>query len=109
MSSALRTFAGLGHMAIGLEGAAGFAAMARADTGCEVWLQDFHRLELPAGRYGAYHDLEACPTPPSLVRPSPDVVAAWVAGWASSRGVGPAQPRCGGLHIEVGLSRAPAK
>jgi GNAT superfamily N-acetyltransferase len=37
--------------------------------------------------------------------PSPDVVAAWVAGWASSRGVGPAQPRCGGLHIVVGLPR----
>jgi len=45
------------------------------------------------------------PTPPGLAgaRPSPDVVAAWVAGWASSRGVGPAQPRCGGLHIAVGL------
>jgi hypothetical protein len=42
----LKTFAGLGHTAIGLEGAAGFAAMARADTGCEVWEQDFHRLEL---------------------------------------------------------------
>jgi GNAT superfamily N-acetyltransferase len=37
--------------------------------------------------------------------PSPDVVAAWVAGWASSRGVGPAQPRCGGLHVAVGLPR----
>jgi SAM-dependent methyltransferase len=47
----LKTFAGLGHTAIGLEGAAAFAAMARADTGCEVWQQDFHRLDLPAGRF----------------------------------------------------------
>src|SRR5258708_4412861 len=43
----LKAFAGLGHLAIGLEGAAGFAAMARADTGCEVWEQDFHSLDLP--------------------------------------------------------------
>ena len=47
----LRTFAGLGHNAIGLEGAAGFAAMARADTGCEVWQQDFHNLDLPTERF----------------------------------------------------------
>src|SRR5437667_201350 len=47
----LKTFAALGHSAIGLEGAAGFAAMARADTGCEVWLQDFHRLDLPSERF----------------------------------------------------------
>jgi cyclopropane fatty-acyl-phospholipid synthase-like methyltransferase len=37
----LRTFTDLGHTAIGLEGAAEFAAMARADSGCEVWQQDF--------------------------------------------------------------------
>jgi SAM-dependent methyltransferase len=43
----LRTFAALGHLAIGLEGAAQFVAMARADSGCEVWQQDFLRLELP--------------------------------------------------------------
>jgi ribosomal protein S18 acetylase RimI-like enzyme len=50
---------------------------------------------------------DSSPTSPSLAgaRPSPDIVAAWVAGWASSRGVGPARPRCGGLHIEVGLPR----
>jgi GNAT superfamily N-acetyltransferase len=50
---------------------------------------------------------DSSPTPPSLASacPSPDVVAAWVAGWASSRGVGPVRPRCGGLHIEVGLPR----
>jgi SAM-dependent methyltransferase len=47
----LQTFRSLGHTAIGLEGAAGFAAMARADTGCEVWQQDFLKLDLPAERF----------------------------------------------------------
>jgi SAM-dependent methyltransferase len=43
----LRTFAELGHIAIGLEGAAEFVAMARAESGCEVWQQDFLKLALP--------------------------------------------------------------
>jgi SAM-dependent methyltransferase len=43
----LKTLAGLGHTAIGLEGAGEFAAMARADSGCEVWQQDFLKLDLP--------------------------------------------------------------
>jgi SAM-dependent methyltransferase len=47
----LKTFAELGHTAIGLEGAAGFVAMARADTGCEVWQQDFHSLDLPGKHF----------------------------------------------------------
>ena len=47
----LRTFAGQGHIAIGLEGAPRFAEMARAFSGCEVWQQDFLRLDLPAGRF----------------------------------------------------------
>jgi SAM-dependent methyltransferase len=47
----LATFTRLGHLAIGLEGAAPFAAMARAATGCEVWEQDFLKLDLPAGRF----------------------------------------------------------
>jgi SAM-dependent methyltransferase len=47
----LKTLAGLGHTAIGLEGAAAFAAMARADTGCEVWQQDFLKLDLPAEHF----------------------------------------------------------
>ena len=41
----------LGHIAIGLDGAARFADMARKDSGCEVWLQDFHRLDLPDGYF----------------------------------------------------------
>jgi SAM-dependent methyltransferase len=47
----LKSFSVLGHVAIGLEGAPSFAAMARAHSGCEVWEQDFLRLELPAGRF----------------------------------------------------------
>lgn len=47
----LRSFTARGHIAIGLEGAARFVDMARADTGCEVWHQDFLALELPDGRF----------------------------------------------------------
>ena len=43
----LKTCAGLGHTAIGLDGAARFVAMARAYSGCEVWEQDFLQLDLP--------------------------------------------------------------
>ena len=47
----LKAFADLGHVAIGLEGAARFAAMARAYSGCEVWQQEFLRLDLPGSRF----------------------------------------------------------
>lgn len=47
----LKTFAGLGHVAIGLDGSRPFAEMARADSGCEVWQQDFLRLDLPDARF----------------------------------------------------------
>jgi len=47
----LKTFAECGHVAIGLEGAAHFAAMARAHSGCEVWQQDFLKLDLPRNRF----------------------------------------------------------
>ena len=40
-----------GHVAIGLEGAARVVAMARAFSGCDVWRQDFLRLNLPAERF----------------------------------------------------------
>jgi SAM-dependent methyltransferase len=43
----LKVFAELGHIAVGLEGAAAFAAMARTYSGCEVWQQDFLKLDLP--------------------------------------------------------------
>jgi SAM-dependent methyltransferase len=47
----LKVFADLGHVAIGLEGAARFAAMARAHSGCEVWQQDFLKLDLPQAKF----------------------------------------------------------
>lgn len=47
----LKAFAELGHEAIGIDGSAAFVAMARAYSGCEVWQQDFLRLDLPAGRF----------------------------------------------------------
>jgi SAM-dependent methyltransferase len=43
----LKVFTELGHIAIGLEGATNFVAMARAQSGCEVWHQDFLKLDLP--------------------------------------------------------------
>lgn len=47
----LAAFARMGHVAIGLDGATRFVAMARADTGCEVWQQDFLALDLPPARF----------------------------------------------------------
>jgi SAM-dependent methyltransferase len=43
----LKAFRELGHEAIGLEGAERFVELARDYSGCEVWHQDFLRLELP--------------------------------------------------------------
>lgn len=47
----LKTFSDLGHTAVGLDGAARFVDMARAYSGCEVWQQDFLRLDLPQARF----------------------------------------------------------
>ncbi len=47
----LKTFSALGHVPIGLEGAARFVEMARTATGCEVWQQDFLELDLPDARF----------------------------------------------------------
>ncbi len=47
----LKVFAELGQIAIGLDGAARFVEMARAYSGCEVWQQDFLKLDLPDGRF----------------------------------------------------------
>ena len=43
----LKALTALGHVATGLEGSARFAEMARADSGCDVWQQDFLELDLP--------------------------------------------------------------
>jgi SAM-dependent methyltransferase len=45
----LKALKALGHRAIGLDGTARFAAMAREDSGCEVLHQDFLALDLPSG------------------------------------------------------------
>ncbi len=47
----LKAFTGQGHVAVGLEGSARFAAMAREYSGCEVLEQDFLKLDLPAARF----------------------------------------------------------
>lgn len=47
----LKTITDLGHTAIGLDGAARFVEMARNYSGCEVWHQDFLKLELPDGYF----------------------------------------------------------
>ena len=47
----LKVFADRGHRAVGLEGSARFAAMARAHSGCEVLQQDFLKLDLPPAEF----------------------------------------------------------
>ncbi len=47
----LETFRRLGHRPVGLDGAEQFVAMARAETGCEVWHQDFLQLNLPDAHF----------------------------------------------------------
>jgi SAM-dependent methyltransferase len=47
----LATFRTLGHVAIGLDAAPSFVAMARDHSGCEVWQQDFLALALPHAHF----------------------------------------------------------
>jgi SAM-dependent methyltransferase len=47
----LQTFKALGHRAVGLEGAPSAAALARANSGCEVLEQSFLQLDLGSQRY----------------------------------------------------------
>lgn len=47
----LKTFSDMGHRAIGVDGAAEFAGMARAFSGCEVWQQEFLHLDLPPATF----------------------------------------------------------
>lgn len=47
----LMLFKALGHRAIGLEGSPQLAAMARANSGCEVLEQDFLELDLPGNHF----------------------------------------------------------
>jgi SAM-dependent methyltransferase len=51
----LKVLSELGHVAVGLEGAAHFAVMARTFSCCEVWQQDFLKLDLPNNHFdGVY-------------------------------------------------------
>ena len=51
----LKVFSELGHIAVGLEGAAHFVTIARTYSGCEVWLQNFLKLDLPDNHFdGVY-------------------------------------------------------
>ena len=47
----LKTFVARGHQPIGLDGSLRFVEMARALSGCEVWLQDFLELDLPPAHF----------------------------------------------------------
>lgn len=47
----LKTFTLLGHQAIGLDGSARFVEMARSNSGCEVWHQNFLDLDLPSEHF----------------------------------------------------------
>jgi SAM-dependent methyltransferase len=47
----LRHFHSLGYEAVGLDGSAEFATMARRYSGCEVLHQDFLAMSLPSGRF----------------------------------------------------------
>jgi len=45
----------LGHRAIGVDATPSFVQRARQNSGCEVWLQDFLRLDLPPAHFdGVY-------------------------------------------------------
>jgi SAM-dependent methyltransferase len=46
----LKAFEALGHIAIGLEGSARFAGMAK-EQGLKLWEQNFLNLDLPEGRF----------------------------------------------------------
>lgn len=47
----LAVFKRLGHEAFGLEGVAEFVHMARTDSDCTVWQQDFLALDLPSAHF----------------------------------------------------------
>jgi SAM-dependent methyltransferase len=51
----LKTLRDKGHIAVGVDGCPSFVDMARAFSGCEVWMMDFLKLALPANSFdGVY-------------------------------------------------------
>jgi SAM-dependent methyltransferase len=47
----LKVFKQMGHETIGLDGAANFVTLARSYSDCDVWRQDFLKLELPPDHF----------------------------------------------------------
>ena len=78
----LRAFAALGHEVVGLEGAAGLVALARAGTDCPVLHQDFLALDLPPARFdGIFANASLFHVPSSqIARVLADLAAALKAG-----------------------------
>jgi SAM-dependent methyltransferase len=65
----LKTFRDLGHYAIGLEGAAALAALARSHSACEVWHQNFINLKLPDAYFDGVFANAVLFHVPSLILP----------------------------------------
>ena len=65
----LMTFTARGHAAIGLDGSAAFVQMARTNSGCEVWHQDFTELDLPSGHFDGIFANASLFHVPSLLLP----------------------------------------
>lgn len=65
----LKTLSELGHRAVGVDGSARFAEMARAYSGCEVWRQDFLKLDLPTGHFDGVYANASLFHVPSLALP----------------------------------------
>jgi SAM-dependent methyltransferase len=64
----LKTFRAMGHRAIGLDGSEHFVEMAKAYSGCEVWLQNFLDLDLPDEMFdGIYANASLFHVPRSLL------------------------------------------
>ena len=68
----LKTFAAAGHVAVGLDGSAAFARMARAATGAVVLHQDFLALDLPEQHFDGIYANASLQHVPS--RALPDVL-----------------------------------
>lgn len=69
----LLEFTRRGHVAVGLDGSAHFVRMAREASGCEVWLQNFLTLDLPAAEFDGIFANASLFHVPS--RHAPDVLA----------------------------------
>jgi SAM-dependent methyltransferase len=106
----LMVFSELGHVAVGLEGAKHFAVMARTYSGCEVWQQDFLKLDLPDNHFdGVYANASLFHVPSQeLPRVLLELHASLKPGGVSSvRGVQPCKQQIGrkGVLERLGVLR----